>query len=157
MCTRRSTQPAAPHPSIDAAAKWVNHCGVDHCGVADRRLVTSRRVRGFGTGGHLLAEFVVSDPGSEPRLLELNGRITSASRRRSARNVDFCAALDAGVYGRPSTSGADIAEGEKGIRVFFPGEWRRDPDRPYLSGYPADIPWDKHGLFEALLAPRHGG
>ncbi|HSQ82177.1 MAG TPA: hypothetical protein VLU54_13775 [Casimicrobiaceae bacterium] len=30
-------------------------------------------------------------------------------------------------------------------------------DSPRLSEYPADIPWDERGLFEALLAPRHRG
>ena len=120
------------------------------------REITARLVRGFGISGHFFAEFVVSDPGSEPSLLELNRRITPASHRGSARNVDFCAALYAGVHGRPSTSGADIAEGEEGISVFFPGEWLRDPDSRYLSGHPVDVPWDEPELFEALLALRDG-
>ena len=120
------------------------------------REITARLVRGFGISGHFFAEFVVSDPGGEPNLLELNRRITPASHRGSARNVDFCAALFAGLHGRPSTSGADIAEGDEGISVFFPGEWLRDPDSPYLTAHPADIPWDEPELFEALLALRDG-
>jgi hypothetical protein len=121
------------------------------------REITAKLVRGFGISGHFFAEFVVSGQGSEPNLLELNRRITPASHRGSARNVDFCAALYAGLHGRPSTSGADIAEGDEGISVFFPGEWLRDPESPYLTAYPADIPWDEPELFEALLALRHGG
>ena len=119
------------------------------------REITARLVRGFGISGHFFAEFVVSDPGGDASLLELNRRITPASHRGSARNVDFCAALYAGVHGRPSTSGADIAEGDEGINVFFPGEWLRDPESRYLTDHPVDIPWDEPELFEALLALRH--
>ena len=121
------------------------------------REITQKLARGFGISGHFFAEFVVAGQGGEPSLLELNRRITPASHRGSARNVDFCAALYAGVHGRSSASGADIAEGDEGISVFFPGEWLRDPDSPYLTEYPADVPWDEPELFEALLALRHAG
>ena len=119
------------------------------------RETTARLVSGFGISGHFFAEFVVSDRTGEASLLELNRRITPASHLGSARNVDFCAALYAGVHGRPSTSGADIAEGNEGISVFFPGEWLRDPDSRYLSDHPVDVPWDEPELFEAMLALRH--
>ncbi|MGE5088012.1 MAG: hypothetical protein ACM3QY_02710 [Candidatus Levyibacteriota bacterium] len=121
------------------------------------REITARLVRGFAISGHFFAEFVVPDRGGEPCLLELNRRITPASHRGSARNVDFCAALYAGLHGRPSTSGADIAEGDEGISVFFPGEWLRDPESSYLTDYPSDVPWDEPELFEALLALRSTG
>ena len=120
------------------------------------RETTSRLVRGFGISGHFFAEFITPALGGEPLLLEINRRITPASHRGAARNVDFCAALYAGLHGRPSTSGADIAEGEEGISVFFPGEWLRDPESPWLRDCPVDAPWDEPELFEALLALRHG-
>lgn len=119
------------------------------------RETTARLVSEFGISGHFFAEFVVGDRTGEASLLELNRRITPASHRGSARNVDFCAALFAGLHGRPSTSGADIAEGDEGISVFFPGEWLHDPDSRYLTDHPVDVPWDEPELFEAMLALRH--
>jgi hypothetical protein len=67
----------------------------------------------------------------------------------------LCAALYAAVAGTATTSRADLAEGDEGLSVYFPGEWLRDPDSRYLRDYPVDVPWDEPELIEALLAVRH--
>ena len=118
------------------------------------RAMTEQLVAGFGMTGHFVAEFRTDERTQEIHLIEINRRISPATHLGAARNVDFCAALHAAITGTPSTSRADLDEGEQGITVYFPGEWLRDPQSRYLREYPVDVPWDEPDLIEAMLALR---
>ena len=119
------------------------------------RALTEQLVSGFGISGHFVVEFRVDERTRETHLIEINRRISPATHLGAQRNVDLCAALYAALEGTVSTSRADLAEGEEGITVYFPGEWLRDPQSRYLRDYPVDVPWDEPELIEALLALRH--
>jgi predicted ATP-grasp superfamily ATP-dependent carboligase len=118
------------------------------------RAVTAQLVSGFGMSGHFVVEFRVDERTQEVHLIEINRRVSPAAHLGAARNVDLCAALYAAVEGTASTSRDDLAEGEEGVTVYFPGEWLRDPQSHYLRDYPVDVPWDEPELIEAMLALR---
>ena len=119
------------------------------------RALSEQLVAGFGMTGFFVAEFRTDERTQDVHLIEINRRISPATHLGAARNVDFCAALFAAVQGTASTSRADLAEGESGMTVYFPGEWLRDPDSRYLREHPVDVPWDEPELIEAYLALRH--
>jgi hypothetical protein len=104
--------------------------------------------------GLFFAEFILDPLTGEPLLLEINRRVSPATHRGEARNVDFCAALHAAMRGTRSTSRPALDDGEEGISVHFPQEWLRDPSSRYLIDYPSDVPWDEPDLIRALLAMR---
>jgi hypothetical protein len=115
-------------------------------------LVKNLRISGF-----FFAEFIVDPATGDPLLLEINRRVSPATHRGEARNVDLCAALHAAVHGTASSSRSTLDDGEKGITVHFPQEWLRDLDSQWLRAYPSDVPWDEPELFEAMVAMRHDG
>lgn len=117
--------------------------------------MTEKLVAGFAMSGFFVAEFRTDERTQDVHLIDINRRISPATHLGAARNVDFCAALFADLQGTPSTSRSDLAEGESGMTVYFPGEWLRDPNSRYLREYPVDVPWDEPELIEALLALRH--
>jgi predicted ATP-grasp superfamily ATP-dependent carboligase len=119
------------------------------------RAITEQIVSGFGISGHFVVEFRRDERTQEVHLIEINRRISPATHLGAQRNVDLCAALYAAIAGTASMTRADLAEGEEGFSVYFPGEWLRDPDSRYLRDYPVDVPWDEPELIEALLAMRH--
>jgi hypothetical protein len=119
------------------------------------RAMAERLVVGFGMSGFFVVEFRTDERTQEPYLIEITRRISPATHLGAARNVDFCAALFAALQGTTSASRSDLAEGEEGITVYFPGEWLRDPESRYLREHPVDVPWDEPELIEALLALRH--
>jgi predicted ATP-grasp superfamily ATP-dependent carboligase len=118
------------------------------------RATTEQLVSGFGMSGHFVVEFRVDERTQEVHLIEINRRISPATHLGALRNVDLCAALYAAVEGTASTSRDNLAEGEEGVTVYFPGEWLRDPQSRYLRDFPVDVPWDEPELIEAMLALR---
>lgn len=118
------------------------------------RSVGEQLARGLGMSGLFFAEFILDSRSGAPLLLEINRRVSPATHRGEARNVDFCAALHAAVHQNASTSRSELDVGEQGISVHFPQEWLRDPESSYLTRYPSDVPWDEPQLLAALLAFR---
>ena len=119
------------------------------------RAISEQLVAGFGMAGNFVVEFRTDDRTQDVHLIEINRRISPATHLSAIRNVDFCAALYAAITGTASTSRPDLDEGEKGVAVYFPGEWLRDPQSRYLRDFPVDVPWDEPELIEALLALRN--
>jgi predicted ATP-grasp superfamily ATP-dependent carboligase len=117
--------------------------------------ITRTLIAGLGMSGFLFAEFIVDDKTGEPYLLEVNRRVSPATHRGEARNVDLCAALFAAVNDSPPASRSRLDDGEEGISVHFPQEWLRDPDSRWLAEHPSDVPWDEPELLAAMLAMRH--
>lgn len=118
------------------------------------REVALTLAKSMGISGLFFAEFIVDPRSGAPLLLEINRRVSPATHRGEARNVDFCAALYAAIHGTASTSRSELGDGEEGISVHFPQEWLRNPDSHYLGQYPSDVPWDEPDLMEAFLAMR---
>ena len=119
------------------------------------RAMTERLVAGLEMAGFFVVEFRTEERTQDVHLIEINRRISPATHLGAARNVDFCAAVFAALEGTASTSRSDLAEGEGGITVYFPGEWLRDPQSRYLRDCPVDVPWDEPELIEAMLTLRH--
>ena len=99
-------------------------------------------------------EFRVEQTTGAAYLLEINRRITPGAPTSDLVGIDLCAALHAAVTGGESNVPYDVPPGTDRIVVRFPQEWLRDPESPYLSGYPIDAPWDDPDVFEAMLAMR---
>lgn len=115
------------------------------------RKTAASLARSLGISGLFFAEFIVEDETGVHPLLEINRRVSPATHRGAARDVDLCAALYGAITGEPSTSRCALEAGEEGITVHFPQEWLRDPQSPHLGEHPSDIPWDEPALFRALL------
>ena len=121
----------------------------------EARGFAEKLVRAFGMSGIFGLEFVADPRTGECSLTAINRSINAGSHRGSWFNVDLCAALHAAVHGVPSSSRADLDEGEEGVDVRFPEEWLRDSGSDYLRAYPVDVPWEEPELIEAMLALRH--
>jgi predicted ATP-grasp superfamily ATP-dependent carboligase len=119
------------------------------------RTIAADLARGLGISGLFFAEFIVDAATGSPFLLEINRRVSPATHRGAARNVDLCAALFGALDGAASRSRTALDAAEEGIVVHFPQEWLRDPHSPNLRQYPSDVPWDEPELLEALLKLRH--
>jgi len=119
------------------------------------REFAEKLVRAFGMTGIFDLECTVDPRAGQASLLAINRSITAGSHRGAWFDVDLCVALHAAQAGLPSTSRADLADGEEGVDVRFPEEWLRDHDSEYLRTYPVDVPWEEPELIEAMLALRH--
>ena len=117
------------------------------------REAASVLAKNMGVSGFFFAEFIVDPATGEPLLLEMNRRVSPATHRGEARNVDLCAALYAAVHGVSRAHGRHLTMARKGSR---PQEWLRDPNSRWLREYPSDLPWDEPELFEAMVATRRG-
>ncbi len=111
-------------------------------------------IEGFEMSGFSGIEFRVEQTTGAAYLLEINRRITPGAPTSDLVGIDLCVALHAAVTGGESTVPSDVPPGTDRIVVRFPQEWLRDPESPYLNGYPIDAPWDDPDVFEAMLAMR---
>ncbi|HEX8741396.1 MAG TPA: hypothetical protein VF925_14820 [Casimicrobiaceae bacterium] len=118
------------------------------------REITARLLHGFSVTGFFVAEFRLDEASGEPLLLELTRRMSPVTHRSADRDVDLCAALHAELSGTVSPSRVDLDDGENGYVVFFPGEWLRDPQSPWLRRQPVDVPWDEPELLAAMMKLR---
>jgi len=112
--------------------------------------------RGFGMSGFFNMQYLVDGATGEAHLLEINRRLVTHMHLGERVGVDLAAALRRGLEGDipDSALAPDAARTDDAIAIF-PREWLRNPASPYLSRYPADIPWDEPELFAAMLAMRH--
>jgi predicted ATP-grasp superfamily ATP-dependent carboligase len=121
------------------------------------RAIAGALARQMGISGFFFAEFIIDPESGTPLLLEINRRVSPATHRGEARNVDLSAALFAALHQEPSRSRATLNDGEEGITVHFPQEWLRDPLSPYLTRYPSDVPWDEPELLAGLVGLHRDG
>ena len=119
------------------------------------RAIAEMLAQHMGLSGFFFAEFIIDPESGTPLLLEINRRVSPATHRGEARNVDLSAALFAGLHEQPSRSRAALTEGEEGITVHFPQEWLRDPQSPHLTRYPSDVPWDEPELLAHIVGLRY--
>jgi hypothetical protein len=84
-------------------------------------------------------DFVIDERTGAAKLIEVNARATQISHLNLGPGRDLAAALFEALTGRlaswrPPIQSADIS--------LFPGEWRRDPQSPYLKSTFHDVPRD---------------
>lgn len=117
---------------------------VEHPGMEE----SARRIVGaLGLSGFCGLDFVLT-AGGEAQLLEVNPRATPICHlfRRGERS------LPAGLLGRmrrlpPRAARARSSGGmPHDVVAMFPGEWRRDPDSPWLVDAFHDVPWNEPAL-----------
>jgi hypothetical protein len=101
---------------------------------AGRRLVAHFRYTGFAG-----ADFIIESGSGRAWLIEFNARPTPICGRAHLMGVDLAAALMAGLQGTapPSAAPADAVE----LVAFFPQEWMRNPNSPFLHAARHDVPW----------------
>ena len=119
------------------------------------RAFTERLCRAFGMTGFFSVQYIAPPGGGAPVLLEINRRIVTFMHMDTYGGVDLCGALRERLDGAPQTLPRDMPFVEGPVIASFPREWLRDPESPWLRDYPADVPWDDPGVFEAMVALRH--
>jgi hypothetical protein len=93
----------------------------------------------------------IRDAQGKPYVLEVNPRATQGGTLPFGPGRDLPAALTAALTGtsvplRPALR-TDLV-------TFFPREWKRDPDSPYLGEGHHDVPWDDPDVLRAMLGMR---
>jgi hypothetical protein len=88
-------------------------------------------------------DFAIDERSGATKLIEINPRATQISHFNLGPGRDLAAALFEALSGRsaawrPPIQSADIS--------LFPGEWRRNPQSPYLTSTFHDVPYDDADL-----------
>lgn len=107
-------------------------------------------VRRLGLSGLWGIDFVLEAGTGAAHMIELNPRATPISHLALGQGHSLPAALIARFTGAPPPLPASTIEHD--VIALFPGEWRRDPASPHLSGAHHDIPWDEPGLVQDCIA-----
>ena len=99
----------------------------------------SRRIaRRFGLSGIYGLDFIRDDQG-QAHLIEINPRTTQGGTLAFGDGRDMPQALAACVTCTPSARREAIPND---VVAFFPAEWQRDAQSPYLLGGYHNVPWD---------------
>jgi hypothetical protein len=99
----------------------------------------ARLVAHFGYTGFAGADFILESGSGRAWLIEFNARPTPICGRAHLMGIDLAAALMAGLQGRAAAP-ATPATGVE-LVAFFPQEWMRNPNSPFLHGARHDVPW----------------
>ena len=100
---------------------------------------SERLVRALGLSGICGMDFIIEPHTGHAYLIEVNPRATPISHLALGMGRDLPAALHARIRGAPAPTTVSSISGE--VIAMFPGEWRRDPDSPYLRSAHHDVPW----------------
>jgi hypothetical protein len=111
---------------------------------AVERIVSRLRLTGL-----LGFDFIFEEGSGEPYLIEMNPRATQIAHLQLGSGRDLTAALRAALSGeplrvRPSATANDVI-------AFFPQEWNRQPESPFLRTAHHDVPWDEPALVREAL------
>ena len=113
---------------------------------------TARRlVRVLGLSGLYGMDFVIEASTGAAYLIEVNPRATPISHLALGAGQDLPAALCAQLRGELPSAEAPVIRND--VIALFPGEWRRDPQSPYLYNAIHDVPWDNVELMRDCTEP----
>ena len=92
-------------------------------------------------------DFIIEERSGATKLIEINPRATQISHFNLGPGRDLAAALFEALSGRSAAGRPPIQSTDISL---FPGEWRRDPQSPYLTSTFHDVPYDDAGLGSVL-------
>jgi hypothetical protein len=101
----------------------------------------------FGLSGLHGLDFIRDSSGAV-HLIEINPRATQGGSLPFGAGRDLPSAIAASLVGQAVGAREAI---DKDIVVFFPREWQRDPESPYLKSGFHEVPWDDPGIVSAIL------
>lgn len=107
-----------------------------------------RLVRRLGLSGFIGLDFLV-DPAGQPWLIEMNPRLTSATRMRTPAGPDPVAAA-AQAFGCQARRSPPAP---RTLFASFPLAWLADPDTPALRLCGDDVPWREPAMLRDSLRP----
>ncbi len=107
------------------------------------RLVAKR----FGLSGIYGLDFIRDDAG-DVHLIEINPRTTQGGTLAFGEGRDLPSALASCVARSPATRREAIGSD---VVAFFPGEWQRDAQSPYLASGYHNVPWDDPAVLKACF------
>jgi hypothetical protein len=107
------------------------------------RLVAKR----FGLSGIYGLDFIRDDAG-DVHLIEINPRTTQGGTLAFGEGRDLPSALASCVMRSPAARREAIAND---VVAFFPAEWQRDAQSPYLVGGYHNVPWDDPAVLKACF------
>src|SRR3984957_2032677 len=88
-------------------------------------------------------DFIIDERSVATKLIEINPRATQISHFNLGPGRDLAAALFEALSGRPAAWRPPIQSADVSL---FPGEWRRNPQSPYLTSTFHDVPYDDADL-----------
>jgi hypothetical protein len=102
----------------------------------------------FGLSGLHGLDFIRDLQGAL-HLIEINPRATQGGTLPFGAGRDLPSALMSAMSGGPVGIRMPI---NKDVVVFFPREWQRNPDSPFLRTGHHDVPWDDPAILELALS-----
>lgn len=119
---------------------------------AEMEAVARTLVRQLGVSGLVGFDFMIEAATGAAHLIEMNVRATPACHLPSRTGRGLVATLLARACGEPAPR-LDLRSAP-GVVVMFPGEFRANPESPYLRAAGHDVPWEHPALVrEGLDVP----
>lgn len=112
--------------------------------------INARLMAALGATGFLSTQYMF-DAAGEPKLIEVNRRMTPATHTGAHAGIDLAAAFAAALHGREWEGPTDVPPSQECTLALFPQEWLRDPMSEDLARLPTDAPFDDPRLFAAML------
>jgi len=120
---------------------------IRHVDCPQMRDASERVARRFGLSGVYGLDFI-RDGAGDVHLIEINPRTTQGGTLPFGEGRDLPSALAACVAGMPAARRAAI---ESDIVAFFPNEWQRDAESPYLTQGFHNVPWDDPAVLKSCF------
>ena len=111
---------------------------------AEMEAAAARLVRHLGVSGYVGFDFMIEAATGKAYLIQMNPRATPVCHLPDGRAAAMTAALLCRLGNEPLS--LPVERPGPGLVVMFPGEWRADPESPYLQVAGHDVPWAHPGL-----------
>ena len=111
--------------------------------------VAEKVVRRLSLSGFVGFDFITEGDSGSSYLIEMNPRVTQAAHLTLGTGRDLPAALCSAVSGKSLRLAPKITEND--TIAFFPQEWIRNPESPYLFSGFHDVPWDEPEFVRACV------
>jgi hypothetical protein len=112
-------------------------------------LAAEKVVRRLSLSGFQGFDFLIEGNSDSTYLIEMNPRVTQAGHLTLGPGRDLPAALFAAISGEALILAPKITEDD--TIAFFPQEWLRNPESPYLLSGFHDVPWDEPEFVRACV------
>ncbi len=116
---------------------------------SEMSLAAEKVVRRLNLSGFVGFDFIIEGDSGRCYLIEMNPRVTQAGHLTFGTGRDLPAALCAAVTGKAVRLAPKITEND--TIAFFPQEWLRNSDSPYLFSGFHDVPWDEPEFVRACV------
>ena len=119
------------------------------------RHILASLVQCLGFNGFCSCDVMVESETNDVYLLEFNPRPVPLTALGHLDGHDLCAAYAQTIGNAPAVAGAEqtpkSTPERQAVVAFFPNEWLRDANSPYLLNAYHDVPWDDPPLLRATI------